>query len=337
MSDHCIFSRRRLPTTVASLWPCLLLTAAFLPFSHSLAAAENGAETDAEAAVVTEPLERVDTAHEKVSDAVEFMARGVDRFFADERAFEEANETSVQVRLELISEDDSVSFDSSVRAKVQLPGSERRLRLILESDPRELDPDAPQDDPGDAIDEPSDYIIGVEGERLVGDWQIRPSVGVKVDWPPDPYARLRAIRYFPVGEWVGRVSGTASWFSSDGVDLDGRLDFDRKLDENKLFRSATALGWEADDSQADASQVFSVFQQTAKRTRLAYDVGLKADNDPDWEATQYFGQIRYRRLFYKTWAFVELIPRVSWKEEDDFDEELSFLVRLELNFGRGFR
>jgi hypothetical protein len=336
MSDHCITNPVRSPATLASLWPGFLLAAA-LPFSPGLAAADNAAAADAGEAIVTEPLERVDTAHEKVSGAVEFMARGVDRFFADERDFEEANETYVQVRMDIINEDGSTSFDSSLRAKVQLPGSERRLRLVLESDPLELDPDAPQDNPGDAVDEPSDYIIGVEGERLVGDWQILPSVGVKVDWPPDPYARLRAIRYFPAGDWVGRVSGTAAWFSSDGVDLDGRVDFDRKLGENNLFRSATAVGWEAEDSYSDASQVFSLYQKTASRTRLAYDIGLKADKDPDWETTEYFGQLRYRRQFYKTWAFVELIPRISWADDNDFDEELSLLVRLELNFGRSFR
>lgn len=324
------------PPTDGRCWARVLLAVSLAGCSHGIAAQDTDADTDP--AIVTAPLDTVDSAHGQVSDTVERMAKGIDRFFADERAFEEDNETSVQLRLDFISDEDRMaSFDSGVRARVRLPGSERRLRLVFESDPREVDPDAPQENPADAIDDAKDYIIGLEGERLLADWQLRPSVGVKAKWPPDPYARLRAIRYFPLGNWIGRVSGTASWFSSDGIGLNGTVDFDRKLSATTLFRSATTLGWDADDSYSDVSQVFSVYQHLALQARLAYDAGLSADNDPGWDATEYFVQLRYRRLFYKTWAYLEVRPRISWPEDNDFHEDLSLLVRLELNFGRAFR
>jgi len=301
-------------------------------------AAQATDQPEAEAPLVTSDVARVDTTHERVSGLVEDMARRIDRFFANERAFEEENDTSLQISLDLISEENSViQFNSRVRGKLSLPGTERRLRLVLESDPRELDPDAPRGNPADALDKPSDYILGLEGQHLAGRWEIRPSAGIRVRWTPDPYARLRAIRYFRLDDWLARVSGTAAWFSSDGTILDTTLDFDRRLGDDLLFRSASNVRWEVDPSLSSLSQVFSLFQRLASKASLAYDIGLTADDETDWRTTDYFAQLRYRRLFYRNWAYLELQPRIGWPEDNNFHEDLSLLVRLELNFGRGYR
>lgn len=291
-----------------------------------------------ESALILTPSEPIDATHTKVSDIVEDMARRVDRFFGNDRAFEEQNDTALQIRFDFGSDEGELArLNSSVRAKVALPGTEERLRLVLESDPDLPARDAPLDDPLRSFGESSDYTLGLEGRAQASGWQLRPSLGVRAKWPLDPYARLLAIRYIDLGDWVSRVSGTASWFSTDGVGLDGTVDFDRRVNDDILFRSASSLAWRHDTSQTNAAQVLSLFQRLASQASLAYEIGAGADDDPQWEINNYFARLRYRRLVYKTWAYVDVQPTIAWPEDNDFQEELSLLVRLELNFGKAYR
>jgi len=310
----------------------ILLAAAI---GHAFAA--DAPADEAETPLVTSPYTTVDAAHERVSGAVEGMAKNVDRFFADERSFQESNETALQIRFDTTArESGEFEFTSRVRAKWVFPHMQKKLRLVLESDPREAGTDSPEDDPLAAVDSASDYTLGLERLFETSDWEVRPSVGLRFDTPLDPYARLRAIRYFDLGPWLSRVSGTASWFNSDGVSLSANVDFDRPLDENLLFRSATGSLWEHDPDTVSLSQMFTVYQQLASSAKLAYDLGATFDNDPDWQSTDYFVRLRYRRLIYKSWAYLEVQPKVSWPEDNDYREDLSLLVRLEVNFGRGY-
>jgi hypothetical protein len=298
-------------------------------------------DTDAnaeESPVFTTPMETVDNTHTSLSEMIETTARRIDQFFGNDRAFQESNETSLQISLDYISEEDNVAqFESRVRGKLVLPGTERRLRLIVESDPEELDPEAPGRNPIDALETTNNYIIGVEGERLRGDWQLRPSLGVKPGMSPQLYGRFRAIRYFDLDKWVARFQGTAAWFSADGKSLSATTDFDRRINDKLLFRSSTGLRWNIDDEVTDASQVFTLYQRMASKAKLAYDIGVVGNDDTHWRVTDQFVRLRYRRLVYKNWAFMEIQPMVSWPEDNDFHEELSLLVRLELNFGSHYR
>jgi hypothetical protein len=302
-------------------------------------AADTAAADQPEAPAVREPVETVDTAHQRVSETVEVWAKRLDSFFGDERAFEEANDTRVMISVDAIgNEHGGLEFGSKVRAKVRLPTSEQRLHLVLESDPRGLDSDRSDDDPANALDRSSEVIFGLERQIDAGQWELRPSVGVKVDWPLDPYARMRAIRYFDLGTWTSRVSSTAAWFNSDGISVSGNVDFDRRITPDMLFRSSTSALWEEEPSLTSASQMFTVYQRLAStRAILAYDLGASFDDAPDWDASNYFARVRYRRLIYKNWAYMEVQPAISWPEEINYRKELSLLLRLEVNFGRAYR
>lgn len=312
----------------------LLLMAALTSVGFS---DEDAGEDDAESPIITTPMETVDDTHTTVSEMIETMAKRVDQFFGNDRAFQESNETSLQISLDYISEEDNVAqFESRVRGKLVLPGTERRLRLIVESDPEELDPESPGKNPIDALESTNNYIIGLEGERLRGDWQFRPSLGVKPGMSPQLYGRVRAIRYFDLDKWVARFQSTAAWFSSDGKSLSATTDFDRRINDKLLFRASTGLRWRIDDEVTDASQVFTLYQRMASKAKLAYDIGVIGNDETNWRVTDQFVRLRYRRLVYKDWAFMEIQPMASWPETNDFHEELSLLVRLELNFGSSF-
>ncbi len=85
-----------------------------------------------------ELLDQVDTRRNYLSDKFVTFANGIDRFFGNERDFQESNKSVLQVDLTRVSGyNGDHNFILSARAKLSLPNTERRLHLLVETDPEQ--------------------------------------------------------------------------------------------------------------------------------------------------------------------------------------------------------
>jgi hypothetical protein len=282
----------------------------------------------------------MDFTHTTLSRTIEGTAKGIDSFFATEEALEEATRSFIRLQGNVSwieGRGDSYLFD--VDARLDLPGTEDRLQLLVESDPEQAgtDEDPLTDSPADAADkDPEDFSLAIEawleGEREVN-WQIRPALGIRGGLPLNPFARLRVIRRDQYAKWDSRLSTTLVYFYQDGLIFSASKDFDRPLAQDLLFRARSAYQWKRDADLETFGQTFSLFKTLTERRRVAYEVGLKANDQPGWGLTEYFARIRYRQRVYKEWLFAELQPRVRWPKAINYDHEAALLFRLEAVFG----
>ena len=280
----------------------------------------------------------VDAFHASVSSRVERTAKRVDAFFADDRYYADTTETYARLGLQTTFESgESAESEAQLRVRVDLPGTEERLRLFIEGGEPEVGEGTESGSIPAALDD-NDYNVGLEAQLAqIGAWDIRPGVGVKAGTPPDPFLRLRAIRYWQFGEWLSRFSAGAAEFLDDGTEIQTRLDFDRKLSPDWLFRFANRVRWLDRKDRVDATQTLTLFQRLNSRAGVGYDVGLRANDDPDWEVSAYFVQMRGRYRAYRKWLFVELAPQVVFREEDDYDPSLRLAIRVDAVFGQRYR
>jgi hypothetical protein len=280
----------------------------------------------------------VDTLHAGISSGVERSARRIDSFFADDRFYADATKSYARLSGQSTWENgEDTESEARIRVRIDLPGTRQRLRLFVEGgDPDESEGTASDSIPN-ALDD-NDYNIGLEAQlRNTGKWDIRPAIGVKASSTPDPFVRLRAIRYEKLDGWLMRFSAGVAEFVDDGTELQTRVDFDRKIKPDWLFRSTSRVRYRDSKDRTDLLQQFTVFQKLNTRVGLAYDVGVRVDDDPDWEVDQYFAQLRARFRVYKKWFFVELKPQVVFREEDDYDPSYLFSLRADVVFGERYR
>ncbi len=280
----------------------------------------------------------VDAMHDGISSRVEQAALKADSFFAEDRYYADGTETYARLSLQSTWErGEDTEARARIRARVDLPGTEERIRLFLEGgDPEEV-PGSGSDSIPQALDD-NDYNLGLEAQiKNTGAWDIRPGLGVKAAIPPDPFVRLRAIRYERLKKWLFRFSAGAAEYLDDGTELQTRLDFDRKLATDWLFRSASRLRRLDSKDQIELDHQFTVFQRLSGHAGLAYDVGVRASDEPDWDVDNYYTQVRARFRAYKKWLFVEIKPQLLFREEDDFDPSFRFSVRLDAVFGEQYR
>jgi hypothetical protein len=87
----------------------------------------------------------------------------------------------------------------------------------------------------------------------------------------------------------------------------------------------------------EAIQQFSLFHKLSERKALAYEVGLLAHDDPNWDVDNFYAQFRARFRVYKKWLFVELKPQLVFREEDDYDPSFLFALRVDTVFGARYR
>lgn len=283
-------------------------------------------------------IRTVDAVHAGISTAVENTAMRVDSFFADDRFYADSTESYARLSMESTWEHgDGTEAQARLRVRVDLPGTERRLRLFVEGgEPEGVEGSASSSIPR-ALDD-NEYNVGFEGSLdRTGAWDIRPGLGVKAGLPPDPFVRMRAIRYERFGTWLMRFSTGAAHYLDDGTELLGRLDFDREIGERAFFRSASRIRHLRREERTDVRQELSVFHNAGRRTALAYDVGLVADDDPDWGVDQYYTRVRARWRAYKKWLFLELAPEIVFRDDDDYDPAFRVSLRLDAVFGDRYK
>lgn len=283
-------------------------------------------------------VETLEVAHATVSSGIERSARWLDRFFASDRVFEEETDTYARLTLDTVFEPrGEVGFSGDLRFRIDLPRTEKRLKLLIESDPQRETRDDLRDVPADVVSE-TNYSLSIERQlRQARRWDVRPALGVKAHTPLDPFARLRAIRYFGLGEnVVARVSGSVLWFDSSGWGAHSGVELDRALGHALLARSGTAFGWEEEDKFRRITQEFSLFHRLSDRQNMAWQIGAAADDQFDWDVNTYYWRVRFRQDVHRRWLFAEVIPQVTYREETGFDDEPSLTLRLEAVFGHDY-
>ena len=138
------------------------------------------------------------------------MVRGIDNFFAGEDALTDTNKS--YARLELgtrFTEGLGFIDDSSVKFKLNLPATQKRLRVIIESESEE-DETLEEANRSSVLAsrDTTDTSISAALRFISSEadlWKSRFDIGIKAKIPPDPFARYSAKRRWALNEaWSAR-------------------------------------------------------------------------------------------------------------------------------------
>lgn len=297
-------------------------------------AADSG--TDGETAWA---LEALDYTHDYVSQSVEDLAISIDRFFANEKNYQYTNRSFVQLRLDGYWRDERTpDYTPRLRAKMHLPGTERRFRLMLETDPQERQ--SPQDLSQNTAGTSgsagaSDYFLSLLKERVLATgWEIRPNIGVELKLPLEAFVRLRLYKSYSFGDRLTmRPDQNFYWYTGRGAGSDSYLEFNYRLSDNYLLRTGSFLRWTDQTDYFEPSQNIIFFHYIQPGVQMYYQAGMFGRSAPTLHVVQYLFTINYRQLIYKDWLFLEMRPQLSYAKDDDWKPVRSFLLRVDLVFG----
>lgn len=326
----------------------LLLLASILVFAFLYCpAAVKAEEEPAPLAEISEPqlnlpgVRGANATHSYISNTVERLSQRIDSFFGEERIYEEATGTYIQIRGSAIfSEGGHRDYDGKFRIKVDLPQIEEKVNFVIESrDERDEEEDSDRITSGTELNEEiddNDLSAALQFMlRQKEKWNLSIRPGIKLTSPLEAFVKFRYRNYQPLGEkWMFRGTIKAEYNTEDDWENGWEFDLERKIGASTLFRSATSLLWQQQvPGNQLLTQVFQVNHLFNRRQSLSFEIGTTAETRPKLNDLYYFSSLRYRKDIHQGWLFLELKPQIIYRRETGWKDEPGFVVTLETLFG----
>ena len=282
-------------------------------------------------------LDLLNDVHDTVSSKLIGLSDQIDNFFVSERMEAEGSNTQVLFSY-FVSEDihGNVEHDYLFKARLSLPKTEGRLRLVVESS---LDPvlDGEDSSTGGSVNDErnSDFTTALQLIFTKSKyWQVSSKTGIRFVVPPDPFTQLRIRRLFFYDGWVTRAVETFFVSQSEGFGESTALELEHAITKDFYFRSHTELTVVEKVENPDFTQRFSIYQRLAPKLMLVYSAGTENEVRPNLHVIRNYINARFRHNFYKKWAFYEIVPELSYDRKNDFEVLPLILLKLDIVFGK---
>lgn len=279
----------------------------------------------------------IDEQHARWSGRVVELGRRLDRFFGGDLYQRESKTSELRLGLTTRFTHDSIDFDTRVRFRLALPNTERRLSIVLESAEEDLFDRGQEEPPGFAprpLEAEQDYFAGLRYIRQWADrWGIDSDLGIKLRFPPEPYARVRGGRSWFIELWEARLSQSLFWRRSQGAGATTELVLQRALEGPQFFQAVTSATWLDRDQRFYYNQSATFSHEFSPLHAIQLRLGVSAESEPDTRITSYFMQLPWRRNIYRKWLFLEVRPELLFEEASDFTVQPRLFFVLEAYFG----
>lgn len=231
------------------------------------------------------------------------------------------------------------------RARLQLPQWDERISAFAG---RVGEDDYISDTEGDFQALPTRQFGTLEDESvLVGLGYSSPErtgndfdagVGVRVDWPLDPYARARyeIVRSF-ADRYVFSARETVFWQNTEGFGTTTRLNLDRVLSDRFLLRWSNLGKYTEETIGLEWFTQLTLFQSIGQRTGLAWQAQIEGMTDNEVQLTRHAVRLIMRRQLTPDWLILELRGGVGWprfklSEHREASPEVG--IAVEMQFGQ---
>lgn len=288
--------------------------------------------------ITEEVMNMMDTRRDYLSGQLVGFVSSVDRFFGDDRHYQETNESVFQLdTTRVMGYGGEHNVAVAFRANVRLPTAEEKLHLLIETNPDKnqvVDPKQAQTAP---LNEPATpqsisaalRFIKEEAER----WHLSADAGLKFrGLSVTPFLRSRASLAIPVDGWRAKLSETAFWFNTLGVGETTQLDFERPISQPLLFRATSVATWLNDTQNFDLRQDFTVFHTLDERAAIQYQASVIGVSKPVTHVTDYVALVLYRYRLHQKWIFFDVSPQLHFPEARDYRLSPLLSLRLEMLF-----
>ncbi len=289
-------------------------------------------------------LDVIDQPRDYVSKEFVDLVSGIDRFFGNDRNYQETNNSVLQLDLTRVMGYGGLhQFVLQGKAKVQLPSTEKRFHLLIESDPDTNTANATRqvqvNQPAATTQTPSSYGAGVGMERQSPEdrWHLATNVGLKfAGINTSPFARARGSYAVPLDDWRLKAMETVFWFNTTGAGETTQVDFERTLSDPLLFRASSNATWTNTTQRFDLRQDFILFDQVDERRALQYQASVIGISDASLQShvVDEVLLMLYRYRLHREWMYLEVSPQLHFPADHSYKAAGTLSVRLEVLFDR---
>ena len=297
--------------------------------------------------ITAAPAPPLDAVQKTISEVFVAPIAWVDSFFFTEHQEIETNDSYMRLILGTDWTNGSgFKARRAVRFKLRVPGLQNRLRILFTQDEeRDLDQSAAPGQGGTLTRRPLSPATNDDRQRAGLGYKLLDTLNstrIDVETALRSHARaelnVRLRQKIPVSQKTkGSFSVSGFWLQKTGFGSRGRLDFERPLNKNTMFREENSVTQiHAVNGVVEDSRI-SLETQLNARAGISPGVGFSGSTRPVWRMEAVNASVLYRQNFFREWLFYELEPGVNWSR-NEFGAHppiMTGAIRLEVQFRRG--
>lgn len=277
--------------------------------------------------------------HAQMSQTVNNWSNGLDTFLSGEKSIGASNQSFVSLQLgTVITESGTVSPFFGFLTRIRLPNTKDRLRLIIESDADQVTANnQTQESTSNNIEKETLNESFSAAIRFVKqEWNANIDAGVLIDFPLDPFAKIRFAQRDRFSEW--RFEQTEQIFSyySQGFGANYAMNLERSLDDRFSMGMNANASWLKRDDELFYREDFYLNQSLVNRRSLRYQFSVLQSGNPDPHLDSFLYFIRYQQPLYKNWLIGKVTPQFTHTNEANFAGVFSISLAIEMLFGEEY-
>ena len=283
-------------------------------------------------------------AHTALSKSIVLLGTRIDRFFGVDRGEDITNNSQIRMWVQTTKvEGQNLDSEANIRFKIHLPYTQKRFKFVFErkaddqSQVTSAEESIPVKQPGEETDLNQKVKTTAALQYLISEtrnWNFFADTGIRVDIPPEPFARARLRRNWKLPFSVEAIAEQSIfWYLEEGFGETSSLDFDYQIAENKLFRfQNTATWWDETDTFTIVHGP-TLYHTLSNRRGISYSAKAIGSTRPQPMITNYDLSIAYRQLLHKNWFFMEISSLGTFPRAQNWEFIPSISLKFEVIIG----
>ncbi|WP_187424906.1 hypothetical protein [Marinomonas sp. IMCC 4694] len=279
------------------------------------------------------------TSHEDMSKTIGSWATNIDVFLSGESSSpppERYLNSRFNVRFGSVLGDGARASFFDFNAQLKLPNTQDRLRLVIESEASSLAPESLQGESQQqqgVVDSALQSSITTAVRYIKEDLGLDVDAGVRVNFPLDPFLRLRFKQEEEQGPWHWRQNQEVFAYYSKGVGARYGVGLSYTARPNLNYSTDFGVTWLDKEGLFYGRENLIIQHRLDDKNRLAYQLSFLQSGAYSLEPDSFLYNIQYERLLYKKWLIGQVKPQYTHDAEDDYAGKFSLTLSLVILLG----
>jgi len=321
------------PGAYPSTWPVRLAAYALLTVGSPAVSPAQGT-----AGATGYTLSQIDRIHDSMALSVNEAAQWFDSFFEDERYISEEASSRIRLRPSILFEEGkSADLKFSLGARINVPRFNKKLKLVISDVTTDVN---------DSFDS-RQFTAPESDETNVGlQYTLRDkdrlnthlAVGIKTggNHGVDLFIGPRLRKTWRLDPWQLRFTERVRWYTDIGWESRSRVDIERVVNTDWLFRGAFDIRIRKDDYHEKGLEYNitpALVQKLRHHAAIEYQWSTSVVTRPNHRVDETGLRLRFRKRVWRKWLFYEVNPQLLFRNHDDFRATPGIDFRLEASFG----
>lgn len=222
--------------------------------------------------------------------------------------------------------------DFELKLKYDLPHTKKNLKLFFDFDQQDFEN---LDNKNQIANEANEQLSsGLILERKTKHWDINYKIGMNLNLPLNPFAKIEVTRDFKFNNnFSAFLKQENFYFKERGFGAGAHLDMIYSLENNNYLeiyyniQYLDNIGWEY---YSDYSYFYNINNKNSIKTVIGNN---RVYEDNKFERKRYWTQVQWKSLIHKDWLFLKVIPEISFENRYNYEPDYRLIVQFEMFFG----